>query len=123
MTYKLKHCIPILRIFDEEKANDFYVDFLGFNLDWSHRYEENFPIYFQISKNNCIIHLSEHHGDCCPGAAIRIPIDNVEAFNRELRNKRYKYANPETHKTPHRSHDMTINDPFGNKIIFTERLK
>ena len=52
MTYKLKHCIPILRIFDEDKAKGFYIDFLGFNVDWSHRYEENFPIYLQLSKND-----------------------------------------------------------------------
>ena len=30
------------------------------------------PLYMQISKDDCILHLSEHHGDCCPGAAMRI---------------------------------------------------
>jgi catechol 2,3-dioxygenase-like lactoylglutathione lyase family enzyme len=25
---------PILRIFDEDKATEFYVDFLGFKVDW-----------------------------------------------------------------------------------------
>ena len=29
---------PILRIFDEAKAKEFYVDFLGFSVDWEHRY-------------------------------------------------------------------------------------
>jgi hypothetical protein len=28
--------IPILRIFDEVKAREFYVDFRGFNIDWEH---------------------------------------------------------------------------------------
>ncbi len=28
------HPIPILRIFDEAKARAFYVDFLGFTVDW-----------------------------------------------------------------------------------------
>ncbi len=27
---------PILRIFDETKAKEFYVDFLVFNIDWEH---------------------------------------------------------------------------------------
>jgi catechol 2,3-dioxygenase-like lactoylglutathione lyase family enzyme len=31
--------IPILRIFDLEKARDFYVGFLGFRVDWEHRFE------------------------------------------------------------------------------------
>jgi hypothetical protein len=29
--------IPILRILDETKAKEFYVDFLGFKLDWGNR--------------------------------------------------------------------------------------
>ena len=30
---------PILRIFDEAKAKEFCVDFLGFTIDWMHRFE------------------------------------------------------------------------------------
>jgi catechol 2,3-dioxygenase-like lactoylglutathione lyase family enzyme len=29
---------PILRIFDEAKAKEFYVEFLGFRVDWEHRF-------------------------------------------------------------------------------------
>ena len=36
---------PILRIFDEAKAREFYVDFLGFTVDWDHRFEANTPLY------------------------------------------------------------------------------
>jgi catechol 2,3-dioxygenase-like lactoylglutathione lyase family enzyme len=36
---------PILRIFDEAKAKEFYVDFLGFKVDWEHRFEETLPLY------------------------------------------------------------------------------
>jgi len=31
---KLRQAIPILRTFSVEKAKDFYLDFLGFTLDW-----------------------------------------------------------------------------------------
>ena len=30
---------PILRILDETKAKQFYIDFLGFKIDWEHRVE------------------------------------------------------------------------------------
>lgn len=63
---------PILRIFDEAKALEFYVDFLGFKVDWQHRFEANFPLYLQVSLGECVLHLSEHHGDASPGAAVRI---------------------------------------------------
>ncbi|VVN98440.1 hypothetical protein PS691_02432 [Pseudomonas fluorescens] len=59
---------PILRIFDEAKALEFYLDFLGFTLDWQQRFEENFPLYLQVSRDACVLHLSEHHGDSSPGA-------------------------------------------------------
>ena len=62
--------IPILRIFDEAKALEFYVDFLGFKVDWQHRFEANFPLYLQVSLGECALHLSEHHGDASPGAAV-----------------------------------------------------
>jgi len=71
---------PILRIFDEDKAHEFYINFLGFKVDWEHRFEEGTPIYMQISKGNCILHLSEHFGDCSPGAAMRIAVDDLDAY-------------------------------------------
>lgn len=37
--------IPILRIFDVEKAKEFYMGFLGFTMDWDHRYGPDFPVY------------------------------------------------------------------------------
>ncbi|KIV75693.1 Glyoxalase, Glyoxalase/Bleomycin resistance protein/Dioxygenase superfamily [Bacillus mycoides] len=53
---------PIFRIFDIVKAQLFYFNFLGFKLDWEHRYEENMPLYMQISLNDTVIHLSRING-------------------------------------------------------------
>jgi hypothetical protein len=86
---------PVLRIFDEAKAREFYVDFPGFTVDWEHRFEAGLPLYRQVSKGACVLHLSEHHGDCSPGAAIRIETDGLEVFQAELVSKHFKYARPE----------------------------
>ena len=110
---------PILRIFDEQKAKEFYVEFLGFKIDWEHRFEPGLPLYMQISKDDCILHLSEHHGDCSPGAALRISTTALEIFQRELLAKHYKYARPGIEDTPWDSRDMSIRDPFGNRLTFT----
>jgi hypothetical protein len=40
-----REVIPILRIFSIEKALEFYQGFLGFQLDWEHRFEANLPLY------------------------------------------------------------------------------
>lgn len=110
---------PILRIFDAARAREFYVDFLGFNVDWEHRFEDGMPIYLQISKDTCILHLTEHHGDCSPGAAVRIDTDQLDAFQRQLLAKGYKYARPGIEQTPWGSREMSIIDPFGNRLTFT----
>jgi len=52
--------IPVLRIFDIGKADEFYQGFLGFSVDWDHRFDPNAPLYRQISRGDLILHLSEH---------------------------------------------------------------
>jgi uncharacterized glyoxalase superfamily protein PhnB len=113
---------PILRIFDEAKAKEFYVDFLGFKVDWEHRFEPGLPLYMQISKNGCVLHLSEHHGDCCPGAAMRIETTELDAFHTELIAKAYKYYRPGIEKMPWGTRDMSVQDPFGNRLTFTDGI-
>jgi catechol 2,3-dioxygenase-like lactoylglutathione lyase family enzyme len=112
---------PVLRIFDEAKAKEFYVDFLGFKVDWEHRFEPELPLYMQVSKDRCVLHLSEHHGDASPGAALRIETADLEAFQQQLAAKRYKYARPGIEEMPW-GKDMSIHDPFGNRLTFTNAI-
>ena len=109
---------PILRIFDQAKTLEFYRDFLGFEVDWEHRFEPDLPLYMQVSRGGCVLHLSEHHGDCCPGARVRIATDELDAFHRGLSDSRYGYARPGIEQTPWGAREMTIADPFGNRLTF-----
>lgn len=86
--------IPILRIFSVDKAKEFYLDFLGFTLEWEHRFSEDLPLYMQIARAGLTLHLSEHYGDSTPGAAIFIPMQDIDALHRELTAKNYRYARP-----------------------------
>ena len=81
--------LPILRIFDEAKAKEFYVEFLGFTVDWEHRFEPGLPLYMQVTRDDCVLHLSEHYGDCSPGAAVRIETTDLDRFHRDLADKKY----------------------------------
>ncbi|WP_163100303.1 glyoxalase superfamily protein [Peribacillus alkalitolerans] len=113
---------PIFRIFDVDKAISFYCEFLGFNQDWVHQFEENMPKYIQVTFNDAIIHLSEHHGDASPGSAIRFKMANLKDYNASLLNKDYPYAKPGLQKTPWNTLEMTLTDPFSNRIIFYENI-
>ena len=100
MAIEFQRVIPILRIFSIEKAKEFFVDYLGFKIDWEHRYEENMPLHMQVSRGNLVLHLSEHHGDGSPGANIRVEMTGVEDFQREIAAKNYRYFRPGIELTP-----------------------
>ena len=117
---------PIFRIFDYDKAVEFYVDWLGFTIDWEHEFEPGTPKYLQISLRDIVIHLSEHHGDGSPGSHINIDdFENLATYNRELNAKKYKYGRPglEVPEWNEKAINMTVHDPFGNRITFGEIVK
>ena len=110
---------PTFRMFDTARAKEFYVDFLGFRIDWEHGTDEGLPLYMQVSRGACVIHLSEHHGDSCPGAAVRIETSDLDSLHRELIGKEYKYSRPGIETMPWGTRDMQVIDPSGNRLIFT----
>jgi uncharacterized glyoxalase superfamily protein PhnB len=115
--------IPILRIFDYKKAIEFYIDWLGFKINWEHTFDDNTPVYLEIEKDGLIIHLSEHHGDGTPGTNVFVWCDGVEEFQKEIINKKYKYNKPGLEKTFYGSLAVKVIDPFHNQIIFNEKIK
>jgi catechol 2,3-dioxygenase-like lactoylglutathione lyase family enzyme len=116
---ELRRTTPVLRIFDEGKAREFYVGFLGFTIDFEHRFGGDFPIYLGVSRGACLLHLTEHHGDACAGATIRIETDDVHGLSAELGAKSYRYAKPGAPDIkPWGSIELSITDPFGNRLTF-----
>jgi catechol 2,3-dioxygenase-like lactoylglutathione lyase family enzyme len=112
--------VPILRSFDEAKAREFFVDFLGFAIDWEHRFEPGLPLYMQISRAGIVLHVSEHHGDGSPGVHVRIDIEGIQAFHAELVGRRYKNMRPGLETPPWGGTEMTVIDPVGNHLTFCE---
>lgn len=97
---RFTRAIPILRIFDEVKAREFYLDFLGFNVEFEHRFEPSLPLYMGIERAGLNLHLSEHHGDACPGSTVYVPMLNIEGFRDELLARQYGYARPGIEEMP-----------------------
>ena len=112
--------IPILRMFDEAKAREFYLEFLGFNVEFEHRFEPGMPLYLGISRNGLELHLSEHHGDASPGSTLFVPVHNIELFHAELTAKHYGYARPQIVQQDW-GQVLEVHDPFGNRIRFCQR--
>jgi catechol 2,3-dioxygenase-like lactoylglutathione lyase family enzyme len=111
---------PIARIFDEAKAREFYCGFLGFSVDWEHRFGDDFPLYMQVSRANIRLHLSEHAGDASPGGNMVVFMTGIAAFNAELKAKNYRYMKPGVENQDWGA-EMAVTDPFSNRIRFIER--
>ena len=79
--------IPIFRIFDVDKAKEFYIGYLGFAVDWEHRFEENAPLYMQVSLESFQLHLSEHYGDGCPGSTVFVKVTGLDEYHRNFRRR------------------------------------
>ena len=123
MTIRFERTVPIFRIFSEEKAKEFYLGFLGFRLDWEHRFEPGMPLYMQVSRDGLVLHLSEHHGDGSPGATLFVETTGLDDFHAEVTAKTYKYLRPGIEDAPWGARVMTVIDPFSNRIRFSERKR
>ncbi|WP_207493165.1 glyoxalase superfamily protein [Aridibaculum aurantiacum] len=114
--------IPIFRIFDYDKAVEFYVHFLGFSIAWQHQPPHS-PVYMEVRLEDITLHLSEHHGDCTPGAKVFIETSGgLRDYHEQLLAKNYKYNRPGLEVAPWEALTMEVNDPFNNKLLFSEPL-
>jgi catechol 2,3-dioxygenase-like lactoylglutathione lyase family enzyme len=123
MAVHFQKTIPLLRIFSVDKAKEFYVEFLGFTVDWEHHFDDNAPAYMQLSRDGLVLHLTEHHGDCCPGSTAFVWMTGIDEFHREITSKNYKYLRPGIETTFYDARCVEVIDPFGNRIRFNEDLK
>jgi catechol 2,3-dioxygenase-like lactoylglutathione lyase family enzyme len=118
----LKRTIPILRIFDVPKAREFYLDYLGFRVDFEHRFHENAPLFMGVSRDGLTLFLSEHHGDGTPGTHVVVEMTGVDDLHRELHTKNYRYMNPGIQTQEWGTRELTVYDPFNNHVTFSERI-
>jgi hypothetical protein len=115
---------PILRIFDYERAIAHYIDWLGFQIDWQHRFEEDAPVYMQVSRDEIVLHLSEHSGDGTPGTNVFIDdFKGLEDYHKMLLEKKYKYNRPGINVPFYDPNalEVVVIDPFRNQLILVER--
>ena len=74
-----------------------------------------------MSRDGCVLHLSEHHGDATPGSAVRIETKGIDELHAELHARNYRYAKPGIEDAPWGERLLSVADPFGNRLTFYER--
>ena len=113
--------MPTLRITNYARSKEFYVDGLGFQVDWEHRFEPGFPVFVQVSREGLAFFLTEHTGDCAVGGLVHLYIEDVDAWYSEFQRKGVPVQEPpDEYLQGLRS--MTVVDPDGNKLHICTRL-
>jgi hypothetical protein len=117
--------IPVFRAFDRKKVIEFYIDWLGFAINWEY-HPDNSPFYMQISLRDIVIDISEHHGDATPGSKIVITdFEGLQAYHQSLLDKKYTYMKPGLNyvEWDKDSLETTVIDPFFNQLVFNEKVR
>src|SRR5216683_7488215 len=116
MTMPAQRVVPALRITDYERSKAFYVNGLGFTVDWEHRFEPHFPVFMSIVRDGMQLYLSEHTGDCQVGGLVHFLIPDVDAWFLEFKSRNVGVSEAPNNDLGFRN--MTVTDPDGNQLRF-----
>ena len=113
--------VPTFRITQYERSKAFYLDQLGFTLEWEHRFEPTFPVFMSVVLDGMRLYLSEHAGDCQVGGLVHFVVGDVDAMHRAFKERRVVITEAPNDDLGFRN--MTITDPDGNQLRFMEPSK
>jgi catechol 2,3-dioxygenase-like lactoylglutathione lyase family enzyme len=118
----MQQVVPALRITDCARSRAFYVDGLGFHIEWEHRFEPHLPVFMRVSRDGLAFYLTEHEGDCQVGGLVHLYVPDVDAWYAECLRKGVPVK-----EAPNESlaglRDMTVVDPDGNQLRIGTRLR
>ncbi|MCA8991344.1 MAG: hypothetical protein KDA88_05165 [Planctomycetaceae bacterium] len=118
--FEVKSSIPVLRMLDEAQAKAYYLDYLGFEIDWESRFSPTAPLYMQIHLGEAILHLNGHATESAPVSEVNIPIRGLQNYCNYLIAKGASYPKPVPvdPRSQGRNTDLNLYDPFGNLLVF-----
>jgi hypothetical protein len=89
--------IPVIRMLEEAGTRAFYVDYLGFFIDWEHRFRPepaDSPLCIQVSIGAAKLHLDGHADESKPTSEVRIPVKDLGGLAQHLRTRRPDSPDP-----------------------------
>ena len=106
---------PVLKVANARKSLQFYCDQLGFEKDWEHQFDADFPLYASVSREHCTVHLSEH-GEEPTKITLIVGVADVDATYKELCANGIQ-PKSEPQDQPFGTRDFAIEDPDGHSIV------
>ena len=99
--------VAFLRVADAETSAQWYAR-LGFEPEWTHRFEPGLPLFMAISHDDARIFLSEHPGDARPETLLYLYVDDVEAVAQEF--------GADVTLAQYGMREVHLTDPDGNRL-------
>jgi uncharacterized glyoxalase superfamily protein PhnB len=123
---RLGPAIPILDVHDVGNALTYYVDQLGFQVDF--RYEKDPNGYAGVKRDDVRLHMHwqspEHfESGTAGGHRFRIPVDNPDALFAEYRARGVLADGVSVHETEWGTREFGFEDPDGNGLVFFRILQ
>ncbi len=115
----LEPAVAVVQIALVPDAKKFYVDFLGFGVDWGWPQDDSErALYAQISRSGVTLHLSTY-GTARGATELLIRMRGLTALHAELATKTYPFP-LNVRQTPDDRSELHVTDPFGNRVRFSE---
>jgi len=122
---RFKDAIPILDVHDVNTALRFYVERLGFEVDFRH--VEDPDNYAGVRRDDVHLHMQwQHEEHFKKGTAgrlrVRLIVDDPDALFEEFRGKGVLDEGTRVGDTPWGTREFGFRDPDGNGLIFCRDL-
>ena len=108
-----EHAVPVLRITSGSGSLEFYGR-LGFEVEWEHRFGEDFPLFASIKREAWHLFLSEHGGDAVPYGLVYLYTRDIDALFEKWLEAGVGAEPP--HDQPWGMREVQLVDPDGNRL-------
>jgi catechol 2,3-dioxygenase-like lactoylglutathione lyase family enzyme len=75
--------VPVLYVESADRAVAWY-ERLGFQKEWEHQFEPDFPWFVSVARGRVRLYLSEHKGDARPNTLIHLYVADIDDVSEEF---------------------------------------
>ena len=120
MTHRIMEVETVFGIGSYDEAVGFYVDWLGFNLEWEWREAPGRPVIMAISRDGVSLMLNEHP-DSPSASTLVLRVNDLGAFAEEWNSRRPNSVTIDV-GPPYEIPTVSLRDPFGNRLDFEQPI-
>ncbi len=117
----LQRVVPAFRSADLARSRAFYLEGLGFRVDWEWREAPELPGFLQISCEGLALYLTQRAGDCAPGGLAYLYVDEVGRWAERARERGLAIESGPLDQ-PWGNRELALVDPDGNRLVIATPL-